>query len=110
MSEFELSTDELIRWLNKKYSRHGEIEDGLAAERLKLLSSEVTAANARERPAFEAGMKKAAAMAPFNIDEYDLEQAWQQYRCQDETDWKVVSEEEAAKIDASVSTGLQEKS
>ena len=40
MSEFELSTDELIRWLDKKYSRHGEIEDGLAAERLKLLSSE----------------------------------------------------------------------
>ncbi len=44
MSEFELSTDELIRWLNKKYSRHGEIEDGLAAERLKLLSSEVKSA------------------------------------------------------------------
>ena len=40
MSEFELSTDELIRWLDKKYSRHGEIEDGLAAERLRSLSCE----------------------------------------------------------------------
>jgi len=38
----EISTDELVRWLQKKYRRHGEIEDGVAAERLKSQSAEVS--------------------------------------------------------------------
>lgn len=42
MSEFpEFSTDELVRWLQAKYRRHSEIEDGVAAERLKELAAEV---------------------------------------------------------------------
>lgn len=53
------------------------------------LLCEVKRANARERPAFDAGMKAAAAMAPFSIDDFDCEREWQQYRCQDETDWRV---------------------
>ena len=36
----EFSTDELVSWLQAKYRRHGEIEDGVAAERLQLLSAE----------------------------------------------------------------------
>jgi hypothetical protein len=36
----QVPTKELIVWLNKKYSRHGEIEDGLAAERLHTLTTE----------------------------------------------------------------------
>jgi len=39
--EFTFSTEELARWLDKKYSRHGEIEDGLAAERLRTLQARV---------------------------------------------------------------------
>jgi len=41
MDDFpEFTTDELIKWLQAKYRRHGEIEDGVAAERLKTLSAE----------------------------------------------------------------------
>jgi len=41
MDDFpEISTDELVGWLQKKYRRHGEIEDGVAAERLKSLTTE----------------------------------------------------------------------
>lgn len=43
MDEFpEFSTDELVHWLQAKYRRHGEIEDGVAAERLKSLTAEVS--------------------------------------------------------------------
>ncbi len=65
---------------------------------------EARSANARERPAFMAGLE--AAFEWNGIETLDYEQAWQQYRCQDETDWKVVSEEDAAKIDALVQPGL----
>ena len=58
-------------------------------------------ANARERPAFEAGLLAGAAKAPLYIDDFDIEQAWQHYRCQDDTDWKTVDDEIAAAIDAS---------
>ncbi len=71
------------------------------ANTLQSLSAEVTAANARERPAFVAGWN--AALHIKDCDSDDIERAWQQYRCQDETDWKAVSEEDAAKIDAAVS-------
>ena len=41
MNDFpEFSTDELVCWLQAKYRRHSEIEDGVAAERLKSLSTE----------------------------------------------------------------------
>ena len=57
--------------------------------------------------AFMAGFK-AATTTPPGMFGRDEEQAWQQYRCQDETDWKVVCEEDAAKIDAAV-LGRQEQ-
>ncbi len=42
MDDFpEFSTDELLRWLDAKYSRHGEIEDGVAAVRLRSLTDEI---------------------------------------------------------------------
>ena len=71
-----------------------------AFQEVRTLTAQVTAANARERPAFMAGLE--AAFEWNGIETLDYEQAWQQYRCQDETDWKVVSEEDAAKIDAAV--------
>lgn len=37
----EISTDELVRWLENKYRRHGEIEDGVAARRLQVLVSKL---------------------------------------------------------------------
>lgn len=67
---------------------------------VETLLTNVKTANARERPAFYAGYREGLADAWTEDD--DAEQAWQQYRCQDETDWKVVSKEDAAKIDASV--------
>ena len=54
-------------------------------ERTDALLSEVTTANARERKAFAAGFYSLGA---------DEEQKWQEYRCQDDSDWKVVSEEQ----------------
>ncbi len=74
--------------------------EGLRAA-LKRETSKVTAANARERKAFMAGFK-AATTTPPGMFGRDEEQEWQQYRCQDETDWKVVSGKDAAKIDALV--------
>lgn len=48
---------------------------------------ELKKANARERPAFEAGWyAHGKDPAP------DLEQDWQEYRCQDPTDWRAVDE------------------
>lgn len=38
----EFSADELVSWLQAKYRQHGEIEDGVAAERLKSLTAEVS--------------------------------------------------------------------
>ena len=51
------------------------------------LRNEITDANARERPAFMAGFK-AATTTPPGMFGHDEEQAWQQYRCQDDSDWK----------------------
>ena len=47
---------------------------------IERLTNEVTIANGRERQAFITGYKCGA-------DPEDLEHAWQQYRCQDDTDW-----------------------
>ncbi len=66
---------------------------------IKRLSAELTKANARERKAFMAGFWVDSNCRPINPDD---EQEWQQYRCQDDSDWKVASEEDAAKIDAAV--------
>ncbi len=52
------------------------------------LSSEVSTANARERKAFMAGIEAVQHGADF----HDEEEAWQKYRCQDDSDWAVVSE------------------
>ena len=84
-------TDELLMLRRLNHSQ---------ADRLAKLLAELAAANARERPAFEAGYREGLAEAW--IEDGDVEQAWQQYRCQDDTDWKVVSEEDAAKIAAAV--------
>lgn len=35
-----INTDELVRWLENKYRRHGEIADGVAAFRLARLKAE----------------------------------------------------------------------
>lgn len=42
MSDSLFSTESLIGWLEKKYSRHGEIEDSMAAARLHTLTTEVS--------------------------------------------------------------------
>jgi hypothetical protein len=68
------------------------------AGELSILTTEVSAANARERPAFMAGWGYR-----YVHKSDDLEQAWQQYRCQDDSDWKAVDDETAAEIDAAVS-------
>ena len=68
-------------------------------QEIVLLRSQVTAANARERKSFMAGF---AYGIDYDIGNPDSEQCWQQYRCQDDTDWKAVSEDDAAKIDAAV--------
>ena len=74
------------------------------AETIECLSSKITTANARERKAYMAGFWDGYETDPVPECEPDEEQAWQQYRCQDDSDWKVVSKEDAAKIDAAVST------
>lgn len=56
--------------------------------RVKDLEADLKKANARERPAFEAGLDAGVDVNYFNCQ--DKEQAWQQYRCQDDTDWKSV--------------------
>lgn len=58
---------------------------------IERLSAEVTKANRLEREAFGAGML--AAIEQFSkvfnaAKDIDFEQTWQQYRCQDDTDWK----------------------
>ena len=58
-------------------------------------SSEVSNANARERKAFMAGCQYACTTAP---DDWDQEQGWQQYRCQDDSDWKATVSEEPAPL------------
>ena len=69
-------------WKNQLYEKDQEIER---------LSAEVSAANARERPAFMAGFQSGyeAGEPCTTIEQEDYEQAWQQYRCQDDSDWKV---------------------
>lgn len=52
--------------------------------KIAMLLAEVKAANARERKAFMAGVDYGFTESASD----DWEQAWQQYRCQDDTDWK----------------------
>jgi len=79
---------------DKKY-RAG-FGDGVALLRLNLevenkrLTEQLRAANARERPAFEAGYE--AGGDDCRTGDEDREQAWQQYRCQDDSDWKASTE------------------
>ena len=61
-----------------------------AEDAIRTLRSEVSTANARERVAFMAG---AYAVIGDKVNDIDIEQMWQQYRCQNETDWKAVSED-----------------
>jgi len=56
-------------------------------QRIDKLEADLKAANARERPAFMAGIS--IALSSQFKDGFDEEHAWQQYRCQDGTDWKV---------------------
>ena len=69
------------------------------AMEISRLSSEVSTANARERKAFMAGCQYACATAP---NDWDQEQGWQQYRCQDDSDWEVSDMTDEAKIDAAL--------
>lgn len=60
----------------------------VAANEIEKLSSKVTESNARERKAFMAGVEAVQHGADF----HDEEEAWQQYRCQDDADWVVIQE------------------
>ena len=62
-------------------------ESVIAAKDLEIdrLTTELKNANARERKAFMTACK-IRSITP--IAEWDEEEAWQQYRCQDDTDWK----------------------
>ena len=51
-------------------------------------SSEVSTANAREKPAFMAGFERGG-------DCVDADEAWQQYRCQDNSDWKATQRQDS---------------
>jgi len=62
----EFSTDELVRWLQAKYRRHGEIEDGIAAERLKSLTTE--------------GARKEEIIESINTQNMDRWNAWWEMR------------------------------
>ncbi len=53
---------------------------------LETALAENKVANARERPAFMAGVEVGLALE--GIDRCDYEQEWQQYRCQDDSDWR----------------------
>ena len=100
--------DETIRLIDKRHEGDKKVVAASEAcarkhqERAADLLSELAAANAREKKAFMYAIWIDPDCWMSENDELDPEQAWQQYRCQDETDWKVVSEEEAAKIDAAV--------
>lgn len=56
-------------------------------EEIKRLKEKLLKANARERSAFFAGFKDGR-------NHPDIEQAWQQYRCLDDTDWATAKEVE----------------
>ena len=57
----------------------------------KRLTAEIRKANAREREAFMAGFtSRTLASFTGRANMPDIEQAWQQYRCRDDTDWKSV--------------------
>jgi len=65
---------------------------GLAAEVLRMQEQRSTALSegaVKEREAFLAGYE--AGLSDARTDDEDNEQAWQQYRCQDDTDWKPTS-------------------
>jgi hypothetical protein len=102
MSNFEthpVGTRKCIQEVIEVAAHNNEMIRTLKLE-VSRLSCEVKRANARERKAFTAGFYSLGA---------DEEQKWQEYRCQDDSDWKAVSEEEASKIDASASEGLAPK-
>jgi len=53
-------------------------------QEIKRLSDLIVVANARERKAFMAGYEEGCTTPEGQRDD---EQAWQQYRCQDDADW-----------------------
>ncbi len=83
---------------NRLFKGHDGSHTDSVIRHIEQLKAALKKANGRERPAFEAG---------FNIcpdgwlceDGVDLEEEWQRYRCQNETDWKVVDDETAKAID-----------
>ena len=65
------------------------------------LAAALEQANAREREAFMAGIEifaKHVSPSRASLMDWDDEQAWQQYRCQDDTDWKTVDDDTAKAI------------
>ena len=90
--------------MNNPLKTYKQLNKWQAGEIERLLD-QLTVANARERKAFMAGIDAVTSHAPpsrADMSDWDDEQAWHQYRCQDDSDWKMVSEEDAAKIDAAV--------
>lgn len=81
------TTSKGLRAKTRKLNRTNEsLAADLKATRLALGKAQdaLVEANARERPAFFAGA--------IDMDDANVEQAWQQYRCKDETDWKVADD------------------
>jgi len=66
-------------------------------QEVKRLRGALGKANARERPAFENGAAMLANEVGVSFGttaKVDLEMLWQQYRCQDDTDWACVQANE----------------
>lgn len=81
------TTSKGLRAKTRKLNRTNEsLAADLKATRLALGKAQdaLVDANARERPAFFAGA--------IDMDDANVEQAWQQYRCKDDKDWKVTDE------------------
>ena len=63
-------------------------------DEIERLTAEVTKWKAEQEKAFRAGWT--SCWLYWEAGVIDEEQAWQQYRCQDETDWKSVSGREGS--------------
>ena len=80
----------LRSWPISRCDQFGDTMQAMLDEN-KRLTAEIRKANAREREAFMAGFTgRTLASFTGRANMPDIEQAWQQYRCRDDTDWKSV--------------------
>jgi len=90
-------SDNITEWLRKEAQRHSQSAGDKAftsrrrgtfkhrAKKLLEAADALEQSQGREQQAFMAGIN--AVMNSMDVDE---EQAWQQYRCQDDTDFRAV--------------------